>query len=172
MSADYSIRPATRADINEMIEVEAQAGELFRTVGYDYCADGPNRDIEEHERIIANGVTFVIETGAGKLVGFAMFEPMDGAVHLTEIDVIPDYQRQGLARRLIDTGTGWARDRGVKEMTLTTYRDVSWNAPYYTKLGFEIFEPEPARSGLLKTIKQEADWGFAFAPRVAMRKPL
>ena len=26
-------------------------------------------------------------------------------------------------------------------LTLTTFRDVPWNAPYYERMGFVVFEP-------------------------------
>lgn len=155
-----------------MRAAEQRAGELFRTVGYDFCADGLNRDHDEHLRVIAAGVTFVAETAVGEVAGFAMFEPMDGEVHLLEIDVVPEHQRQGLARRLIAEGEEWARTQGFDAMTLTTYRDVPWNAPFYRKLGFTEFQPGPDRGGMAETIELEAARGFAIRPRVAMRKIL
>jgi hypothetical protein len=30
-----------------------------------------------------------------------------------------------------------ARTLGLTSLTLTTFRDVPWNAPFYAKLGFE-----------------------------------
>jgi len=41
-------------------------------------------------------------------------------------------------------------------MTLTTYREVPWNAPAERRLGQADFTPEPARIGLLRTIEKEA----------------
>ncbi|MCB2113194.1 MAG: GNAT family N-acetyltransferase [Parvularculaceae bacterium] len=172
MSSIISIRPARHGDIEKMIEIEDRAAELFRTIGYDYCADAPNRSEAEHRRAIDESITFVAETDLGELVGFAMCELLDGVIHLAEIDVAPEFQRRGVARRLIETAGEWALARNIGEMTLTTYRDAPWNAPYYARLGFELFSPEPARAGLVDTIRKEADWGFAFAPRVAMRMPL
>jgi hypothetical protein len=57
-------------------------------------------------------------------------------------------------------------------MTLTTYRDVAWNAPFYRRLGYREFAPGPDRPALLALIEKEAKWGFAARPRLAMRKPL
>lgn len=172
LSAEFAIRPATSADIDDMRAAEQKAGEMFRTVGYDFCADGPNRDPEEHKRVIAAGITFAAETPSGEIAGFAMFEPMDGEVHLLEIDVIPAFQKMGLARRLIAAGEEWALAKGFDAMTLTTYRDVLWNAPFYRRLGFVELEPGADRKGLLDTIAKEAAWGFALRPRIAMRKRL
>ncbi|HNR76974.1 MAG TPA: GNAT family N-acetyltransferase, partial [Parvularculaceae bacterium] len=168
----FRLRPATTADIEPMRALERRAAQKFREVGYDFCADGPVREAAEHQRVMTEGQTLIAESPAGAAAGFAMFEPLDGAVHLVEIDVDPDFQNRGVARALIAAGEDWARDGGFDEMTLTTYRDVPWNAPFYRRLGFVAFDPEPARKGLLKTIEQEAAWGFAFAPRTPMRKRL
>jgi GNAT superfamily N-acetyltransferase len=168
----YSIKPATSADIESMRALERRAAQQFRTIGYEFCAGGPVRDVSEHERILACGLTLAAFDAADGLAGFAMFEPLDGEGHLVEIDVDPVHQRQGLSRRLIAGGIDWSRLKGFDGMALTTYRDVPWNAPYYRRLGFEEFKPGPGRKGLLRTITQEAAWGFDFRPRIAMRKRL
>lgn len=170
MSDRCTIRRAMSADIEPMRALERRAAQKFRQVGYDFCADGPVRDVEEHERVLRVGATFVAVTN--RLAGFAMVETLDGEAHLIEIDVDPDHQGEGLGRRLIEAGADWARSKGLEAMTLTTYRDVPWNAPYYARLGFASFEPGPERRALHAAVKREAEWGFAFAPRVAMRKVL
>ncbi len=172
MKDAFRLRPATEADIADMRAAEQKAGETFRAIGYDFCADGPNRAPEEHQRVIAAGITFIAEAPSGETAGFAMLEPMDGEVHLLEIDVIPEHQKKGLARGLIASGEAWALTKGFDAMTLTTYRDVPWNAPFYRRLGFVEIEPGADRKGLLETITKEAAWGFAFRPRIAMRKRL
>lgn len=172
MNDKYQIRTAVAADIEAMRALEQRAGQLFRTIGYDFCADGPNRDPEEHRRVMERGVTFVAVKPPGTIAGFAMFEPMDGDVHLVEVDVDPDHQQKGLARRLIAIGQEWSLSKGFDGMTLTTYRDVPWNAPFYRRLGFVDLEPDARRPGLLDTVRKEAAWGFALRPRITMRKRL
>lgn len=168
---EFTIRRAVRADIEPMRNLERRAAQIFLSVGYDFCATGPIRDISEHQRVIDEGATFIGEAG-GVIAGFAMVEPMDGEAHLVEIDVDPPFQNRGLARSLIAEGGEWSRLNGFDAMTLTTYRDVPWNAPFYRRIGFAEFEPGAYRKGLFETIEREAAWGFAFAPRIAMRKQL
>jgi GNAT superfamily N-acetyltransferase len=172
LSADLILRAPSPSDIESMRALERRASQVLRAVGYDFCADGPIRDAAEHLRTISEGVTFVAEAADGAIAGFAMIEPMDGEAHLVEIDVDPAHQKKGLARQLIAAGEAWALAKSFDGITLTTYRDISWNAPFYRRLGFVEFTPEPARAGLLETIENEAAWGFAFAPRIAMRKQL
>ncbi len=155
-----------------MMSVERRAAQKFLTIGYDFCATGPVREPAEHEWVIAYGASFVAETAGGVPAAFALFEPLDGDGHLLEIDVDPRHQRQGLARRMIFEGEAWARSLGCAFLTLTTYQDVPWNAPFYARIGFQAFEPEAQRTELRRTIADEAEQGFAFAPRIAMRKCL
>jgi GNAT superfamily N-acetyltransferase len=169
--AEPIIRIAVAADIEAMRALERRAAEKFGTAGYDFCATAEVRDVSEHLRVQSAGATFVAIVG-DEIAGFAMTEPLDGEAHLIEIDVDPAHQSRGLGRRLIEAVEQWALHDGLAAMTLTTYRDVPWNAPYYARLGFGVFEPGPERSGLRATIAREAAWGFAFAPRVAMRKEI
>ena len=167
----YSISAATDRDIPMMIALERRATELYRTIGYDFCADADVTDADEHAVVLREGVTLVARSADG-LAGFAMFAPLDASIHLDEIDVDPAHQRKGLARRLIAAGEDWAQAEGFAEMTLTTFRDVPWNAPFYALFGFERFAPGADRPGLLALIEKEAKWGFAVRPRIAMRKRL
>lgn len=168
---NYVVERATPADIPAMITLEKRANQMFRAIGYDFVGDAEVTDAEEHAAVMRDGATFVARAPAA-VAGFAMFTRLDGEAHLDEIDVDPDFQRRGLARRLIAAGENWARAENYGAMTLTTYRDVAWNAPFYRRLGFVEFAPGPERPALLALIEKEATWGSAKRPRIAMRKPL
>ena len=47
-----------------------------------------------------------------------------------------DAQGKGAGTALIQAAAGDARARGLPAVTLTTFRDLSWNAPFYTGRGF------------------------------------
>ncbi len=171
MTSAVKVRPATTGDIELMRALERRAAQRFRAIGYDFCADGPVREAEEHLRLMERGADLVAEV-AGDFAGFAMAEPLDGEAHLVEIDVDPAFQGRGVGRRLIDAVEDWAQRQGLSGLTLTTYRDVPWNAPYYARLGFALFEPGAERTALRATMASETAAGLAFAPRVAMRKEI
>ena len=67
---------------------------------------------------------------------------------------------------------GGAHKAGLTEITLTTFRDVPWNAPYYERLGYWVFEPEDGRSGLAAIRADDAESSFAVKHRVAMGRVL
>ena len=81
-----------------------------------------------------------------------------------------DWQGKGIGRRLIACVADHARKRGLASLTLTTFRDVPWNAPFYARLGFEMITtltPE-----LREKREEETAHGLAYDARCAMRLPL
>lgn len=70
-------------------------------------------------------------------VGFALVEMLTGnEPHLEEIDVHPAHGRRGVGSALVRTVCEWATRSGFRDITLTTFRDVAWNMPFYARLGF------------------------------------
>jgi hypothetical protein len=61
---------------------------------------------------------------------------------------------------------------GRAAITLTTFRDVPWNAPYYERLGFTVVEPADQGPELAALVAEEAERIPGEAPRVAMRRAL
>ena len=57
-------------------------------------------------------------------------------------------------------------------MTLTTFAEVPWNAPYYARLGFTILATDQLTPGLRRIRDHEVARGLDAWPRVAMRRPL
>jgi hypothetical protein len=67
----------------------------------------------------------------------------------------------------------WATGQGFDAVTLTTYRDVPWNAPFYARLGFVVVAEQDLSRGLVAIRVHERVAGDDdFGPRVAMRKVL
>ena len=171
MTRDFAIRPAVAAEPALLAAIERDAQQRYRSVGYDYCADGPVRDPEEHARAQAEGVVFVAERG-GAVVGFLMLWPCDGRAHIVEASVLRAHQGRGIGSALFAAAEDWARAAGYGEVTLTTYLEVAWNAPLYRHLGYEDLVPGADRPDLKQVQANEAAWGFARWPRGAMRKRL
>lgn len=111
---------------------------------------------------------FVLVAGR-PCVGFAQVLEEGGTAHLQQLAVDPAHGRQGLGTALVEACCEQARQRGYRELSLTTFRDVRYNAPWYARLGFvTIDEPDGV---VARHVKQEQPYG-RLAPRVAMRRPL
>ena len=54
-------------------------------------------------------------------------------------------------------------------VTLTTFRDVPWNAPFYTRLGFAMLDELTLPAGLAAKREQETRHGLPPETRCAMR---
>ena len=104
-------------------------------------------------------------------VGFAhavAIEP--SAIHLEEIDVHPQHGRRGLGTALVEAVCTFAASSGYRFVTLTTFRDVRWNMPFYTGLGFEVIPPDELSPALHAVLEDEIRRGLDPARRVAMRR--
>jgi hypothetical protein len=74
--------------------------------------------------------------------------------------------------RLLAAGEQLARARGHCRMTLTTFRDVPWNGPYYARLGWSALPEAGLPPELAAARQHERDLGLDQWPRQAMMKNL
>jgi GNAT superfamily N-acetyltransferase len=103
-------------------------------------------------------------------VGFAHVEVIDhGTAHLAEMDVDPAHGRRGLGTRLVAHVCDWAASNGYASVTLTTFRDVPWNMPFYARLGFEVVAPAELSAALSAIVENEARRGLDPRRRAVMR---
>jgi GNAT superfamily N-acetyltransferase len=89
-------------------------------------------------------------------VGFVRLENVDGHTHIGQLSVLPEYGRLGLGRALMEAACAWARERGDQLVTLTTFSGVSFNAPWYRRLGFADLS-RPLGPELAAVVAEETD---------------
>lgn len=164
------IRRATDADLPVLQEIERSAGLAFAEIGMDAVAEDEPPTLDEL-RAHAGGIRVWCDSD-DRPVAYLTLGVVDGAAHVEQVSVHPDHARRGVGRALLDHAAGRARDAGFAALTLTTFRDVAWNAPYYARLGFEVVGDESLSPGLHDILAEEARHGLGRWPRVAMRRPL
>ncbi len=148
------------------------AGEAFRTINLAAIADDSPPDLDDLAAYQREGRAWVTTDSGDDPVAYILVKDVDGHAHIEQVTVHPQYARQGLGRSLIEEVARWAVARGLKGMTLTTFEDVPWNAPYYTRLGF-VRVPEDQWSRGMRQIRQEENTqGLNAWPRVVMKKTL
>ena len=104
-------------------------------------------------------------------MGFVCDELVDGIPHIWQVAVHPGDDRQCLGRALVKAARQWARTEGFGAITLTTYRDVPRNGPFYGSLGFVTLDA--SLPGYRQSVSIERAIGEdAFGPRVAAARPL
>jgi GNAT superfamily N-acetyltransferase len=111
---------------------------------------------------------FVALDEVGEPVGFALAGVMDADAYLAELDVKPEHSRRGLGRRLIAAVVGWAEQLGFARLTLATFRDLAWNAPYYERFGFRELDSGEVGPALGGVLRREARAGLDPQRRLTM----
>ena len=158
-----TIRVADPSEWDLLREIEDFADQMFLEVGI-----GPFNTLDEDDHLATAAVVLVSGNPARE---FACVDVVDGVAHLWQLSVHPSSGRQGIGRALVEAVCDWACSNGYPAVTLTTFRDVPWNAPFYSRLGFRTLdELSPGLSAIRQHEKELGDDNFG--PRVTMRKDL
>lgn len=163
------IRAARPHEYTRLRDIERRAGELFRDIGMPEIADDEPPSADD----LASGAALYVATDdEDRPVGYALVDLVDGHAHLEQLSVVPEHGRQGIGQALLGAATDWARARGDAEITLTTFRDVAFNAPYYSRHGFVAVEDDDLTDGLRAVVAKEAADGLDTTTRVVMTRAL
>ncbi|WP_144876552.1 GNAT family N-acetyltransferase [Microbacterium sp. 1.5R] len=136
------IREAIAADAEVIQRIETVADALLIEALGAPAPEWPSA-ADATERIGHPGYVLLLEEDSDSSpVGFVHVLDADGAAHLEQLSVLPEHGRRGHGRRLVEAALDEARRRGYSRMTLRTYADIPWNAPFYASCGFKESIPE------------------------------
>ncbi|MEX1056472.1 MAG: GNAT family N-acetyltransferase, partial [Natronospirillum sp.] len=152
---EYTIGPAKIEHLDALPDIERAAAALFPAAVLPPHLGAGTVSPAELARAQAKGYLWVAETSDHRPVGFALIKPTMSAAHLAEVDVHPDHQQRGIGRRLVLTALEWSATEGYQRVTLTTFTDVPWNAPFYERLGFCRLDPETTPPDLARKLSAE-----------------
>jgi len=165
----FVVRRARQNDAAALPAIERSAAELFRTdPTLAWLADTDVASAAQHRQAIDNAHVWVAETTSAQLAGFIRALDFDNQLHIEELSVSLAFQGQGVGRRLVLTAIEHARHEQLRAVTLTTFRDVPWNAPFYQRMGFVEVAPGEHAAHLLDALQKEIEHGFADERRCAM----
>ena len=162
------IRAVGADELHRLRDIERAAGVLFHTVGMDDIAAHEPMGIDELDTYRAAGRAWVVADDTDTPVAYVLADVVDGHGHVEQLSVHPDHAGRRLGASLIDHVVAWARDRGLSVVTLTTFRDVPWNAPYYLRCGFTVLADDDVGPELRELVEEEAGYGLDPALRVCM----
>lgn len=168
LESDFAIREAREVEIPALRAIEDKAALIFAHLGMPLLLEMEPTAEETWRRTIAAGTAWVVADQENRAVAFALCLDTADALHLQELDVDPSVARRRIGAALIDFVAARARELGHQRVTLTTYRDVPWNAPYYDRLGFTVLDRDQQSERLRECRRAEAEMGLDFKPRVAM----
>ena len=148
MTTVTEVRVAESGELAGLVAVEDEADKLFEAYGIVF-PPGPSTG-----QVAAAEDVFVV---GRPVVGFAYVGDVDDGLHLHQLAVHPDHGRRGLGTALLTAVFGRAAGRAV---TLTTFRHIPWNQPWYTERGFtEVVDPGPELTRLVAAERWLSDLG-------------
>jgi GNAT superfamily N-acetyltransferase len=163
----YTIASARSEDLAWLPAIELAAAQLLR----GHAPESVLNEVTESQTFEAaarHGHLWVARAGATP-VGFALVEMLaEDLPHLDEVDVAPAHGRRGLGTALVRAVCEWAASSGFLVVTLTTFRAVPWNLPFYARLGFLEIPPDQLRPELAAVVSDETARGLDPATRAVM----
>jgi GNAT superfamily N-acetyltransferase len=154
------VRAALPADLASLRDVEEAADRLFAGLmdisAWGSAPCGEERAAEPGFLLVAADTGGRADTGgvADAVLGFAHVLDLDGHAHLEQLAVRPERTRQRIGAALLEEACRYAGEQGFDEVTLRTFADVPWNAPFYARHGFAVLEPEPAWMAPLRATEE------------------
>ena len=157
------IRVARGDELDGLREIERSAGLAFAELGMAAIAEDEPPSVETLRAYQRDGRAWVYGDPA---VAYLIADWVDGNLHIEQVSVHADHAGHRIGRRLIEHVAAWAGT----PLTLTTFAEVPWNAPYYERLGFRRLGEDELTAGLREIRAAEAAHGLDRWPRVAMRR--
>jgi GNAT superfamily N-acetyltransferase len=167
-----TIRAATGADGHRLQDIERLGGEAFRELGMAAIADDEPFTEDELARFRNDGHSWVIVDDTDVPMGYLVVDVVDGNLHVEQVTVDPAYAGRGLGAALIEHADAYAAAHRHPALTLTTFTEVAWNAPYYRRLGFRDMTAAEIGPELGAVRRAEAEHGLDRWPRVCMIRPV
>ena len=168
---EVTVRAATVADLPALAAIEVAAGQAFATVGMAAVAEDAPFTLDELAAPQREGRLWVAEAEGG-LVGYLLARVVGANGHVEQVSVVPEAQGRGVGRTLLAQADRWAAGHGFTAVTLSTFRDVPWNAPLYAHLGFRALAEAELGPELLAEREHEHQNGLDTSVRIFMVRPL
>ena len=163
------VRAATESDLPHLVALEVEAGQLFHTVGMSEIADHVPEISSLREALEDDRIWVAHEQS--EVLAYVVAEVLDGNAHVAQVSVTPRHARRAIGRRLMELVESWGRTAGRPATTLTTFRDVPWNGPYYARLGYQELPSGQIGPHLRRVMTHEATLpGIDASRRCAMVK--
>jgi GNAT superfamily N-acetyltransferase len=168
LESGYAIRSAQVEELTLLAHIEQSAAIRFLDTPYAFLVDAKPLPLDFVQQRFQAGQVWVVVDQKNTVIGYAVTREVDDTLYLQEIDIEPKHGRKGLGYALVNTVRSWAKLSGYVVMSLSTFRDIPWNAPFYSKLGFRILDRSELTAGFQQIRMQEHEAGLPVSERVIM----
>jgi len=165
---DYVIRAYRDSDAERLSDVEKRAAQLFAVHGYPDIAEAPATRVEDFDAIASQNRIFVAVHAQEGPAAFAIAGPVSSFLHLLELSVAPEHGRRGLGGALLAAVVEASRAQGLEGVSLSTFRTLPFNGPFYARHGFVELPLEEAPEALKERFFAEIPPGVAAQSRFLM----
>jgi len=166
-----SIRHAIPQDIPKLGSIEVSAGALFRTIpSLSHIADDHPQDPRRIRAMARERHVWLAVDDNDEPVAFLMGHVSDFCFHIAEISVMENWQRRRVGSALVKRMEDQVKEEGFKVITLTTFRDVPWNGPWYARMGFEEVDAASIGEQHIQILKVEEAHCHDMTKRCCMSK--
>lgn len=163
------IRCAQPHELADIVTLEAAADAPFHALNPPIVFEPT--PVDDLQPSCAAGRLLVADHD-GLLCGFVRIDVIDQGLHIEQVSVHPAHAGRRIGAALLTAAEDWATRHGFHTLTLTTYRDIPWNGPYYARLGWTVLPP-PQQGPELKALRaREHQHGLDQWPRQTMIKHL
>jgi GNAT superfamily N-acetyltransferase len=166
------IRAARAVELPVLQAIERAAGLMFCDIGMPEIGQYDPWPLPVMAARRDAGRIWVVADDSDEPVAYLMADLVDGCLEIEQVTVHPGSARRGLGRALLEYAATCAAADGLPALTLTTFADVPWNAPYYARCGFRVLDDAEVTAGLRAIREREAAMGADRWPRVCMRRDL
>lgn len=165
------IRLGSADEIHKVAPLEQAAAEAFREIGMDAVAD----DDPVAESVLSQAAEerrFWVAVEYGVLKAYLLGDFLPQSLHIDQVTVHPDASRRGLGALMIESVSADPRSKERGLITLTSFANVPWNAPYYERIGFNEIPREDWPEGVAEKVDAEQGKNIAAWPRVVMQRAI
>lgn len=167
MNSNYKIRSARVEELPLLSQIEDSAARLFLDTPYAFLVNDEPLSLDfVQQQFQAERVWVAVD--CHEIIGYAIAREVDNTLYLQQIDVAPEHGRRGIGSALVKTVCDWAQQQSYGIVSLSTFRDIPWNAPFYSKLGFRALDEAELTTGFQQIRIKELAAGLPISQRVVM----
>ena len=166
--SNYQIRPARFEELPLLSHIENSAAALFLDTPYAFLVNDDPLPLNFVQQQFQAGRVWVAVDCHEIVVGYAIAREVDDTLYLQQIDVEPEHGCRGIGSALVNTVCNWAQQQGYEIVSLSTFRDLPWNAPFYSKMGFHPVPEAELTTGFQQIRLKELEAGLPVLDRVIM----
>lgn len=180
LESGYQIRSARVEEISLLSQIEQSAASLFLDTPYTFLLNDAPLPLDFVQQQFQAGRVWVAVNCREQsknhqhetVVGYAIACEVDDTLYLQQLDVAPEHGRRGIGSALVNTVCAWAKAQGYRIISLSTFRGIPWNAPFYSKLGFCPVDEAELTTGFQQIRLKEVAAGLPIFDRAIMQRVL